>query len=73
MTKNWLGLLLAPLLVAGIAGCDVDVEDRGEAPTVDVEPGRAPDVDVHGPEVETGTETVEVPTVDVDVPDEHEN
>lgn len=73
MTRKWLGLLLAPLLVAGIAGCDVDVEDTGEAPTVDVDPGRAPDVDVHGPEVETGTRTVEVPTVDVDAPEEEEN
>lgn len=42
-------------LLAGSAGlmsaCDVDVEDKGKLPEVNVEPGRAPDVDVRGPDV----------------------
>lgn len=67
---------LATALMIGAAGCDVDVEDKGELPEVNVEGGRAPDVDVTPPDidVETGTREVEVPTVDldVDVPEENE-
>lgn len=59
--------------VAGAAlaltACDVDQTEEGELPEVDVEGGNMPEFDVEGPEVdvETGTETVEVPTLDVDV------
>ena len=58
-----------------IAGCDVDVKDDGELPKVDVDPGRAPEVDVRGPDinVETEEKTITVPDIDVDVPEEHEN
>ncbi|MAT14584.1 MAG: hypothetical protein CMJ46_04860 [Planctomyces sp.] len=57
-----------------MTGCDVDVEDPGEAPSVDVDPGEAPDVDVTPADVDVGTEekTIEVPDVDVDVPEENE-
>ena len=68
--KLLLGLAAAAFVP--LAGCDVDVKDEGKLPDVDVdvqtEPGKAPDVDVHGPDVDVGTkeETVTVPT-DVDV------
>ena len=56
---------LIPLSV----GCDVDVKDKGKAPDVDVsvEPGRVPDVDVRGPDVDVTTKEKEVTVPDVDV------
>jgi len=64
----------AALIAVCFVGCDVDVEDRGELPEVEVEGGEAPQIDVTGPEVdaEMETTTVEVPDVDVDVPEEDE-
>ncbi len=62
---------LVGALALPLAGCDVDVKDPGAMPNVDVDatPGRAPDVDVHGPDVNVTTEEkkVDVPDVDVDV------
>ena len=58
------------LLLFAILGCDVDVEEPGEMPNVDVsgDPGEMPEMDVEGPEVdaEMKTKEVEVPDVDVD-------
>lgn len=52
-------------------GCDVDVKDQGTLPDVDVDatPGEAPNVDVHGPDVDVSSteKEVTVPDVDVDV------
>ena len=52
-----------------LAGCSVEQTEEGEMPEVDVDGGNMPEFDVEGPEVnvDTGTETVEVPTLDVDV------
>jgi len=54
-----------------LAACDVDQTEEGEMPEVSVEEGNMPEYDVEpmDVDVETGTETqtVEVPTVDVDV------
>lgn len=88
MFKQICALLMAPVTAALVAGCDVDVEDQGELPTMDVDPGEAPEMDVQGPDVdvdtepmevevpdvdvETETETLEVPDVDIDVPEENE-
>lgn len=59
-----------------LAACDVDQTKEGEMPDVDVNAsgGQLPEFNVEGPEVNVGTEnkTVQVPTVDVDVPDEDE-
>ena len=54
---------------ASLLGCDVDVKDEGKLPDVDVqvEPGRAPDVEVRGPDVDVHTEEREVTVPDVDV------
>jgi hypothetical protein len=71
---NTLKLLgIAGALTIGIAGCDVDVEDEGKLPEVDVEEGRMPDVDVEAPEVDVDTENVEVPVPDVDINPAEEN
>jgi hypothetical protein len=72
MTRNLrsFGLALTAALALPLAGCDVDVNDPGAMPDVDVSatPGRAPDIDVHGPDVDVTTKEkkVDVPT-DVDV------
>ena len=60
MTK-WVGGLM---LTCALTGCDVDVADDGRLPTVDVEPGNVPDVDVAGPEIKTEERTVEVPVIE---------
>lgn len=54
-----------------LVGCDVDA-DAPEVPEVDVEVtgGELPEFDVEGPDLETGTTTVEVPTVGIDLPEE---
>lgn len=57
-----------------LAACDVDQTQEGELPEVDVnaEGGEMPAYDVDAAEVDVGTrtETVEVPTMDVTMPDE---
>jgi hypothetical protein len=60
------------LAALSLTGCDVDVNDPGEAPEVNVEGGRAPDVDVIPPDVDVRTEErdVTIPDVDVDVDSE---
>jgi hypothetical protein len=65
MIKRMSWFLLAATL--GVAGCTAEVEDRGEPPRIDVEPGRAPSIDLQPAEVEVrrDTQTVVVPNVDV--------
>jgi hypothetical protein len=71
MTMKRLTLALSCCAAAALLGCDVDVQDEGQLPDVDVqvEDGRMPDVDVTGPDVDVHTEEreVTVPDVDVDV------
>ena len=73
--KYTLGVILAASSLA-LAGCDVDQTKEGELPDVDVNAtgGELPEFNVEGPDVNVGTEnkTVEVPTIDVDVPAENE-
>ena len=70
--------LLAASGVLLIAACDVDQTKEGDMPEVEVNAsgGQLPEYDVDGPEVNVGTEnkTIQVPTVDVDAPnDDDEN
>ena len=55
----------------GLAACDVEQTEEGEMPEVSVDGGNLPEYDVDAAEVNvdagTKTETVEVPTLDVDV------
>ena len=72
-TQMFLKVGAAALLAITAAGCDVDVADKGKLPkvNVDVEPGRVPDVDVHGPDIDVKMKdkTVKVPDVDVKTKD----
>ena len=56
------------------AACDVDQTKEGELSDVDVNAtgGQLPEYNVEGPDVNVGTENkvVEVPTVDVDAPND---
>ena len=56
------------------AGCDVDVTEEGQMPTmdVDVDPGTMPEMDVETADVDVSMEekTVTVPDVDITGPDE---
>lgn len=76
---KWFGaaaLLLVALAGFGLAGCEVEQTEPGEAPDVDisVDEGELPEYEVETGDVEVGTEekTIEVPTVDVEMPDEEE-
>ena len=55
----------------GLAACDVDQTEEGEMPDIQVEGGNMPEYDVETADVDVGTEerTVEVPIVDVTMPD----
>lgn len=62
--------LIAPLAI-GLAACDVDQTQEGELPDVEVTGGQMPEYDVETADVDVGTEekTVEVPDVDITMPD----
>ena len=72
--KNIFKLAFMGVVGLTVAACDVDQTKEAELPDVDVNAsgGQLPEFNVEGPEVEVGTknETVEVPTVDVDLPKE---
>jgi len=74
--KNSIKSILLGAVCLSFAACDVDQTKEAELPDVDVNAsgGQLPEFNVEGPTVEVGTEnkTVEVPTVDVDVPGENE-
>lgn len=65
--------LLAPLAI-GLAACDVDQTKEAELPEVEVTGGQVPEFDVETADVDVGTKetTVEVPDVDVKMPDDAE-
>jgi hypothetical protein len=61
---------LFALVAGGVAltsACTAKVEDKGELPTVHVEEGRAPQVDVEPAKVEVTTDTQHVVTPEVHV------
>lgn len=60
-------MFTAALMVPSM-GCDIDVNDPGQLPDIQIKNGRMPDVDVRGPEVDVHEQQkqVEVPT-DIDV------
>ena len=62
--------LIAPFAL-GLAACDVDQTEEGEMPEVKVEGGNMPEYDVETADVDVGTKekTVEVPDVDITMPD----
>lgn len=68
-------IILAGASCLGLAACDVDKTENGQMPDVDVNATGAelPEYNVTGPDVNVGMEntTVQVPTIDVDVPAEN--
>lgn len=68
--KKLLTLFIAPLFAVGIAACDVDQTEEGDMPDVEVEEGELPAYDVEGPEVEVTEDTVTVPDVDINAPED---
>lgn len=73
MKKLIMTALVAPFVMA-LAACDVDQTKEPELPEVEVKGGQAPEFDVETADVDVGTKTttVEVPTVDVDMPGDAE-
>lgn len=67
--KKILTLFIAPLFAVGMTACDVDQTEEGEAPEVEVQEGELPAYDVEGPDVEVTEDTVTVPDVDVNAPE----
>lgn len=66
-------LMVAALgaLALGMGGCDVEQTEEGDMPEVTATGGNLPEYDVDAADVDVGTktETVEVPTIDVDEAD----
>lgn len=71
---NTLIKMLAAASFVALAACDVDQTKEGDMPDIDVNAsgGQLPEYDVEGPEVNVGTENkvVQVPTVDIDAPED---
>lgn len=59
--------LTALALVAALAGCTAEVEQKGRAPDVDVDPGRLPKVDIDPAQVQVSQDTHRIVTPDIDV------
>lgn len=65
--KKSFAILAATGLALSLAACDVDQTEEGSLP--EVEGGNLPEFDVEPADVDvtTGTETIEVPTMDVEI------
>ncbi len=70
--KKFTTIALTAVATLGLAACDIDQTEEGALPDVDVEGGNLPEFDVETADVDVGTEeaTIEVPTLDVDMPDD---
>ncbi len=71
-------LRLLPVIAVALplASCDVDKVEDGELPEVKVEgETKLPKYEVEGPDVTVGKKKVEmdVPTIDIDLPEEEDN
>lgn len=71
-SKKLLSLLIAPLFAVGMTACDVDQTEEGDMPDVEVEEGQLPAYDVQGPDVDVTQDTVTVPDIDVNEPQNDE-
>lgn len=70
--KKLLTLLLAPLFAVGMTACDVDQTEEGSMPDVEVQEGELPAYDVEARDVEVTEDTVTVPDVDLEEPNNPE-
>ena len=69
-SKKLLSLLVAPLFAVGMAACDVDQTEEGELPEIQVEEGQLPAYDVDAAEIEVTEDTVTVPDIDINPPED---
>lgn len=67
LIRNVIRAIPALALAIALGACTADVEDSGELPDVDVEGGRAPEVDVNPADVDITTDTQQVVVPDVDI------
>lgn len=58
------------LFAFGLAACDVEQTEEGSLPDVDVEGGNLPEYDVETGDVDVEEETVTVPSLDYESPEE---
>lgn len=65
-TRKLIALAILPLALASFA-CTAEVEEKGEMPEVNVEGGKAPEIDVDPAEVNISTDTQQVVTPEVNV------
>lgn len=72
MRNKLITLLCLSFLVLPLAGCTVEQTEEGELPEVEIEGGNLPEYDVDAADIEIGTETreIEVPDIDITMPDE---
>ncbi|NNF44298.1 MAG: hypothetical protein HKO59_14490 [Phycisphaerales bacterium] len=73
MNAHKLVLLTASTITFALVGCDVDVERKAELPTIKVEGGQLPELDVDMADVDLETKTVEVEVpsgIDIDFPED---
>ena len=68
-TLLWILAAIAVVVLAIIL-FDINITGETELPDVSVTGGQAPNVDIRGPEVTTGTTTMEVPTMDMQLPED---
>jgi hypothetical protein len=70
--KKLLTLLIAPLFAVGMTACDVDQTEEGNMPDVEVQEGELPAYDVEARDVEITEDTVTVPDVNLEDPNDNE-
>lgn len=68
-SKSLLTLLIVPAFAMGVAACDVDQTEEGEMPEVQVEEGQLPSYDVEPADIDVTEDTVTVPDIDINDPD----
>jgi hypothetical protein len=68
--KKLLTLLIAPVFAVGMTACDVDQTQEGEMPEVEVQEGELPAYDVEAADVEVTEDTITVPEVNIEDPDD---
>ena len=76
-TRNPTGYIVGGVVaIAAVAGLilltDIDLTETGSLPTVSVDAGEMPEINVDVADISVGTKTmeVEVPTVDIELPKE---
>ena len=72
MKRKLFMMVFAPAVAFGLSACSVDQTEEGDLPEVEVEGGALPEYDVDAADVDVNTDTqqVVVPDVDVTMPED---